>query len=79
MEGMNKTSESAYLNVNYYQDCLETHVFINGECIPLTCITNNLYREVCNDDFENLYCSESRGCVAYPTPNAAVVADEYWK
>lgn len=56
MEGTNKTSESAYLQVNYFLECTEGYKFITGMCVPDICITDTTLNIVCYDDLETYYC-----------------------
>lgn len=56
MEGTNKTSESAYLQVNYFLECTEGYKFITGMCVPDICITDATLNIVCYDDLETYYC-----------------------
>lgn len=56
MDGKNTTSESAYLQVNYFLECAEGYKFITGMCIPDICITDATLNIVCYDDLKTYYC-----------------------
>lgn len=79
MDGKNTTSESAYLQVNYFLECADGYQFIMGACVPDICITDPVLNVVCYDDFETYYCHNTYGCIENPQPQEEVVDQDYWR